>query len=123
MANNSSVITAPEFLRLRQTLTDNPDTLDKFDEQLIAMCTRQPDDAAQILSALANSDDVEDRKSAAAYLWHLFVDRHDAAAELTHLLLTDSSDDVRELATDGVYAAADSGTISSTDAANILNGR
>jgi hypothetical protein len=121
MIHDSSPITAPVFLRLRQAIATNPDVLDKFDEQLIGMSSHQPTEAAQILTALVGSDDVEDRKSAAAYLWHLFAERHKMATELTRTLLVDSDEDVREFAADGVVAAVDHGAITATHAARILD--
>lgn len=108
-----------EFLQLRRNIRHDTDLLEKLDDQLRDMAHSDPDHAADILQALSNSDDKDDRDTAAIYVGHLLATRPDHAKNIIRLLLHDTDDDIRRQAHDTLNAAVDNNTITATQAARL----
>jgi len=98
----SQVISAQEFLRLRQRITHDDVVLAQFDDQLRHMCAQRSDDAVRVLATLTHSHQYPDRETAAIYLGHLLGARREPASRLLRELLGDPDDHIRDTAADTV---------------------
>lgn len=117
----SQVISAQEFLHLRDRITHDDVVLAQFDDQLRHMCAQRPDDAARVLDALTRSAEYRDREAAAIYLGHLLGTRREPASRLLRELLHDPDDHIRDTAADTVTAAIHTGTLDATGAARLYD--
>jgi hypothetical protein len=91
---------AEEFLALRRTLTESPNTalVDELDEDLRPLIEANPDQGEVILRALAGSADADDRDTAAIYVQYLFRTRPAAAQDIWIKLARDPDRAVRDQA-------------------------
>jgi hypothetical protein len=117
----AQVISAQEFLHLRQRITHDDVVLAQFDDQLRHMCTTHPDDAVRVLATLTHSHQYHDREAAAIYLGHLLRTRREPASRLLRELLGDPDDHIRDTATDTVTAAIHTGTLDPIGAARLYD--
>lgn len=117
----AQVISAQEFLHLRQRITHDDAVLAQFDDQLRHMCAQRPDDAARVLATLTHSHQYHDREAAAIYLGRLLRTRREPALRLLLELLGDPDDHIRDTATDTVTAAIHAGTLDPIGAARLYD--
>lgn len=117
----SQVISAQEFLHLRDRITHDDVVLAQFDDQLRHMCAQRPDDAVRVLATLTHSHQYHDREAAAIYLGHLLRTRREPALRLLRELLGDPDDHIRDTAADTVTAAIHTGTLDAIGAARLYD--
>jgi hypothetical protein len=122
MTSQPHIISAQEFLHLREATVDNTDLLEKFDDQLRDMCTQQPDETAQIFEVLAVSARINAREATAIYARYLLGGpRGETAVRLLRGLAHDPDEHIRSTAEDTVTTATNAGSISMIDAAGVLS--
>lgn len=115
-------LTAEEFfLELRHRLVNDASTSppEELLAELISMASSDPDRAARVLQALADSADKADREIAAIYVGRLLATRPSQACDLLVALIGDADPTVRTQALDTLDEATSDNRLTATQAARL----